>query len=316
MARIWEERFRMSEKYLCMDVGGSSIKYAVIDSTLNFYARGKVKTPYEGLDAYLDALTGIYQECREQEADTLCGIAMSVPGVIDSRSGICITGGALEDFVELLPLGRILEERCGVPVTLMNDAKSAALAEVTWGSLADCQDAVVIVLGTGIGGALIKDGEVHMGKHFSAGEFSWIMMGQDFDMAQESWAHHNGNQRLVSLAAAAKGLKPEGLTSYDVFQWCEAGDEAALWALDKFTKDIAWMILNLQSIYDPERFAIGGGISTQPLLLESIRKNLKYYHTVCPFPIPEPEVTTCKYFNDANLIGALGYFLSRSPKLA
>lgn len=301
----------MGHKYLCMDVGESSIKYAIIDDELNVSTRGELPTPYDGLEKYLSTLTDIFESCK----DKVSGIAMSMPGVIDSHNGICITGGSLKAFTELLPLSRILEERCHVPVTIINDAKSAALAEVTWGSLADCQDAVVIMLGTGIGGALIKDGEVHMGKHFSAGEFSWLMMRQDLDMTRESWALHNGNQRLVSLAAAAKGLPPDGLTSCDVFRWCEEGDESALWALDKFTKDVAFMIMNLQSIYDPERFAIGGEISTQPSLLTYIRKNLKYCHSICPFPLPEPEVTTCKYFQDAHLIGALGYFLSRKPSL-
>lgn len=299
----------MERNYLCIDVGGSSIKYAVLDERLRFLSRGSVPTPYEGTEKYLDVLVGIYESVNED----ISGIAMSVPGVIDSHNGICINGGNLL-YIELFPLAKRMEERCHVPVSVMNDAKSAALAESTWGSLADCQDAVVLVFGTGIGGALIKDGEVHFGKHFSAGEFSWIMMNREFDHKEDSWALRNGNNRLVTMSAAAKGISPEGITGYDVFRWAKEGDEAVLWALDEFTKDIAWMIMNLQSIYDPERFAIGGGISKQPLLLTYIRKNLKYYHAICPFPIPEPEIVACKYYNDANLIGALGYFMSRSTE--
>lgn len=297
----------MSERYLCIDVGGSSIKHAVIDEELNISSRGNIKTPYDGLECYLKALEGIFKPFEGQ----VRGIAMSVPGVIDSQNGICITGGALEDFVEKLPLAEEMEKRCHVPVTLMNDAKSAALAESGWGALADCKDGVVLVFGTGVGGALVKDGKVHMGKHFSAGEFSWIMMNREFDQLGDSWAGRSGNRRLVGLAASAKGLNPEKLTTYDVFRWAEEGDEAALWALDLFTRDIAYMIMNLQCIYDPERFAIGGGISRQPLFLANIRKNLKYYHSVCFFPVPMPQVTECRFYNDANLIGALKYHLDR-----
>lgn len=298
---------------MCIDVGGSSIKYGVLDGKLAFLSRGSVVTPYEGVEKYLDVLEGIYREEAERFPD-LAGIAMSVPGVVDSHNGICINGGNLT-YIELLPLKARMEERCHVPVSVMNDAKSAALAEVTWGALADCQDAVVIVFGTGIGGALIKDGEVHLGKHFAAGEFSWIMMSQEFDCAEDAWCMRNGNRRLIHMAAQAKGVSEEGITGYDVFRWAEEGDEAVLWVLDKFTKDIAYMIMNLQSIYDPERFAVGGGISRQPLLLAYIQKNLDNFYKLCPFPVPKPEVTVCKYYNDANLIGALGYFLRKDESV-
>lgn len=297
----------MNEMYLCMDVGGTSIKYAVLDKELNFYSRGSVPTPYQGVETYLDTLTGIFNSIEEK----VQGIAMSVPGVIDGDSGICITGGNLT-YVELLPLKKRMEERCHVPVSVMNDAKCAAFAEATWGALADCQDGIVLVFGTGIGGALVKDGEVHQGKHFGAGEFSWIMMHPEFDNMEAIWARRNGNEELIRLASRAKGVKQEGLTTFDVFRWAEEGDEAVLWAIDRFTKDTAWMIMNLQVIYDPERILIGGGISKQPLFLEYIRKNLKRFYSLTEgIPVPEPEIMACKYYNDANLIGALGYFLRK-----
>lgn len=296
----------MNNNCLCIDVGKHFIKYAAIDSELNFSDRGSIPTPYDGIDLYMNVLTEIFEPFK----DKVSGIALSMPGVIDSRSGICITGGSLP-YVELFPLARKLSTRCGVPVSIINDVKSSAVAEVTWGALADCQDAVVIMVGNTIEGALVKDGEIHMGKHFSAGNFSWLMTSGSFNLVQDSWSVHNGDERLIHLASAAKGLPPDSLTISDIFRWAKEGDKNILWVLDKFTKDIASMIINFQSIYDPERFAIGGEISRHPLFLSHIRKNLQYYHTICPFPIPEPEVTACKYFEDAGLIGALGYFLNR-----
>ncbi len=296
----------MADQYLCIDVGGGSIKYAVLDSQLNFSHKGSVPTPYEGVEAYLDTLEAIYRPLEGQVE----GIAMSVPGMIDSRNGICITGGNLK-YVELLPLADRMRERCGVPVSVMNDAKCAALAEGTWGSLADCQDAIVLVFGTGIGGALLKDGEVHMGKHFAAGEFSFLLMHPEFDIEEGTWAKRSGIHRLIRLACRAEGVPEEGISGVDVFQWVEEGRPGAVAALDQFTRDIAYMIMNLQIVFDPERFAIGGGISRQPVFLESIQKNLDYAYAQFPCPAPRAEITTCKYFNDANLIGALGYFLGR-----
>ncbi len=295
------------KKCLCIDVGGTAIKYGIIDSSLNLTDKGEVATPYDGVEAYLDTLELIFRRTEGQ----VQGIAMSVPGVIDSENGICISGGNLR-FIENFNLAEEVEKRCKVPVSIMNDAKSAAMAEARWGALSDCKDGIVIVLGTGIGGALIKDGKVHFGKNFAAGEFSFITLSDNMDSSDDTWAGRAGNPRLRTLVANAKGIEdPEEITGYDVFRWAEEGDPLVLMSLEQFTRGIAHMIINLQVIYDPDRFVIGGGISRQPLLLQYIKKNLNYFYTQFKWPVMKADVTTCKFFNDANLIGAYSYFLSR-----
>ncbi len=295
------------KKCLCIDVGGTAIKYGIIDSSLNLTDKGEVATPYDGVEAYLDTLELIFRRTEGQ----VQGIAMSVPGVIDSENGICISGGNLR-FIENFNLAEEVEKRCKVPVSIMNDAKSAAMAEARWGALSDCKDGIVIVLGTGIGGALIKDGKVHFGKNFAAGEFSFITLSDNMDSSDDTWAGRAGNPRLRTLVANAKGIEdPEEITGYDVFRWAEEGDPLVLMSLEQFTRGIAHMIINLQVIYDPDRFVIGGGISRQPLLLQYIKKNLNYFYTQFKWPGMKADVTTCKFFNDANLIGAYSYFLSR-----
>lgn len=86
------------------------------------------------------------------------------------------------------PLSLVIGVLCVVVSTLIYlpfvraDAKAAGLAEAAWGSLSDCKDSVVILIGSGIGGALIKDGKVHFGRHGSAGEFSNIALSENVDM--------------------------------------------------------------------------------------------------------------------------------------
>ncbi|MGN0465762.1 MAG: ROK family protein [Lachnospiraceae bacterium] len=298
----------MEKKYLCIDVGGSSIKYAIMDRGLRFFEKGNIPTPYEGIEKYLDVLEEIYQKY----STIVSGIAMSVPGIIDSKNGICITGGNLT-YIKNFPLGSELEKRCEVPVTIMNDAKAAAMAEAKWGALSDCNDGVVIVLGTGVGGAFVKNGEVHMGKNFSAGEFSFIMTDQTGNIPKNTWGILSGKENLNTMAAMARGENLENVTGFEVFKWANEGDERVLEVLDSFTKTIAQMIINLQLILDPDRFVIGGGISQQSILMEYIQKNLDYYYSLYPTPFedfPRAKVQTCQYFNDSNLIGALGYYLS------
>lgn len=118
--------------YLAMDVGGSAIKFALMDQGASFVEKGEVKTPLTGLDDYLDALESIYRKYEKQVK--IEGIAMSAPGTIDSDRGYFYTGGYLQDFVHDINLKELLEERCGVPVQIENDAKCAALAEVWMGA--------------------------------------------------------------------------------------------------------------------------------------------------------------------------------------
>ena len=295
----------MAGKCLCMDVGGSSIEYALIDETLSLTDQGKVPTPYGSLEEYLSALEGIWKQfCGQAE-----GIALSVPGVIDSENGVCVTAGALDRFAHGLELVRELETRCGVPVTIMNDAKCAALAEAAWGALSDCRDGIVLVLGTGIGGALIKTGEVHMGAHFAADEFSTVSVDERLDSDESMWYGLNGSHALIRKTAYVKGVAPESINGEDVFRWANAGDPDVLRVLDRFTAATAVMLRNLQLIFDPERIAIGGGISRQPLLLEYIQRNLDYINRLAArHGMPKPQVTTCRFFNEANLVGAYAYF--------
>lgn len=294
----------MKDKCICIDVGGSSIKYGLIDNEINLYEKDSIKTPLDSLESYINCLCSIYEKFKEQAY----GIALSVPGVIDSKNGICITGGHLK-YIDNFNIVKVLNERCGVPISVMNDAKCAALAEVKWGALSDCNDGIVMVFGTGIGGAIVKDKKIHEGKHFSAGEFSSIVLNNEFDGYENQWFNVNGNIRLIKLVAKAKHIDENSINGYDIFEMANNGDEIVLKVIDKFTRSIANMIMNLQLIYDPDKFVIGGGISKQPILLEYINKNLDFYNSISDFIIPKADVCTCKFYNDSNLIGAYGNFI-------
>ena len=90
-------------------------------------------------------------------------------------------------------------------------------------------------------------------------------------------------------------------------------DPDALDCLERFTKEIAVQIFNLQTVLDVERFAIGGGISAQPAFLQAIRDQLQALYRRCPYTVPQAEVVACAFQNDANLIGALQCFFRAYP---
>lgn len=100
-----------------------------------------------------------------------------------------------------------------------------------------------------------------------------------------------------------------------MFDAVNCGDEDGLAALDSYAHQLAVQIFNLQTILDPERFVIGGGISAQPALLDSIRENLRRMYAVCPYEVPHAEVVACKFQNDANLVGALQCWLANDREV-
>ncbi|MGL5436418.1 MAG: ROK family protein [Lachnospiraceae bacterium] len=292
-------------KVLVIDIGGTFIKYAFMKEDMTILTKGKVKTPQEGREHLIEAIGAIYDEMPD-----VSGIAISMPGIIDSENGYCAMGGALrynDDFY----LRHSLYQRCPVRIYMENDAKCAAMAEARAGSLKDVADGFVLIFGTMIGGAIIKDRKLHKGKHFSAGEVSYIATIRDGMPVHDTvWGNRCGTPYLCNLYAAKKGLKQEEVDGIKVFEAVHQKDEDAIWCLDCYTKEIAIQIFNLQTVLDPERFAIGGGISAQPIFIEYIKNNLKALYAECPYHVPNADVVCCKFQNDANLIGALQCFLT------
>lgn len=288
-------------KYLAIDVGGTYTKYAVMDEECNFYNKNKVATRQESFEDFIQMLEWIY----EQNHDQIEGIALSAAGIIDSETGFMYNGGSIF-CISNINIVEILENRCHVPVTVENDAKCAALAEVWRGSLSDCKNAIAVICGTAVGGAVICNRKVLRGKHFMAGEFSYILTdGEDAFNQDKTLAMTNGIPALIHLVSSKKGIPIAELDGEKIFSMANCGDEETLCCIRSFVNTLAVQITNCQFIFDPERIAIGGGISAQPLFLQMIKEELKKLNGVYPHKVPIPEVTACKFFNDSNLIGAL-----------
>lgn len=288
------------KKYLTLDVGGSAIKYALIQEDLTILEKVSVPTPMDCLEHFVETIGELY----DQYASQIAGMAISMPGIIDPERGYSYTGGALL-YIDKLETVKILKERCPTNITIGNDAKCAANAEIGFGNLKDIQDGAVVILGTGIGGCLIKDHKVHTGRHFSAGEFSFIKTdchdptGWDY-----AWSTRNGIKGL--LGRVQEQLETdEHMTGIEIFELANQGNEKVIAGINQFALEVATQIFNVHIIFDCEKVAIGGGISAQPLLIELIQKNLDQIFEHLGFDVAKPEIVPCLYRNDANLYGAL-----------
>ncbi|MDO5516602.1 MAG: ROK family protein [Clostridium sp.] len=294
-------------EYLVLDIGGSAIKYAVMDEETNFILKDKVPTPRDSKESFIKAVLDLYDKVK----DRVNGIAISMPGVIDSRTGYAYSGGALE-YLDKTNIVDLFSKYCDKKITIENDGKCAVKAEYWIGSLKGCENAATIVLGTGVGGGIISNGKILKGNHFSAGEFSFIKTNIDQpESADNVWCMKNGNNILCRKLAAKKNIDIKEMDGIKFFELANNKDSEALEVLNEFCKNLCVEIFNVQTILDCEKISIGGGISAQPILFEYIKKNMDEMYDEFDFtcPIVMAEIVPSTYRNDSNLIGALYTYL-------
>ena len=304
------------KQYLVFDIGGTFIKYALMGADGSLLENGKTPSPMDCLDSLLDAVEGV----GRQFAGRYEGVAVSMPGRIDTAAGIARTGGSFE-YIHETPVGQLFGQRLGAPVWVANDGKCAANAEAWSGALADVSCGAVIVLGTGTGGGIVLDRRIWMGSNFAAGELSFLpVQFAGFGQTPLDGVHSGGVDRFWSVHASATGLllayarrkniPMEGLDGLQFFAAYDAGEPEAAAALAEFGEMTAAGIYAVQSVLDLERYAIGGGISARPEVTDIIRAKLDtIYESIHFTAFGKPEIVRCRYGNDANLIGALRFLL-------
>lgn len=291
--------------YLSFDWGGTSLKYAYMNAQSEIIEKGKVPTPEstitkEEFYTLLDEIVKKYPEIQ--------GIAISSPGIIDSTKGIIHVVGVFP-YLSGFCLCEEMEKRYGVPVSIENDAKSAALAEVWKGNLSACSDGVVFIIGTSIGGGIVLNHQLRRGLDFFAGEFSSMNINLNEPSSRNSYMARLGYGELCTLVQKAMHLD-NSIDGEQAFAYINEGDVNALHALKQYTDELALQLFNLNVLLDVEKICIGGGISQQPILLEYIRQSIEDIRTYHPdivggIALPLPVVDVCRFHNDANLIGAL-----------
>lgn len=306
------------DKYLLIDNGGTQIKYALAYEDGSIIENACFDTPSRklsnALDLYFEGIDKVVEKYANQD---IKGVAISCPGRIDDN-GVCLDAGALPYFINV----NFVEEfqrRYNLKASIENDAKCAALAELVSGSLKGVKNGMVMTIGTGLGGGIICDGKLYKGSNYCSGEISVIPMNMYnfYDVADTSSAVLC-TKTLIQMVAKEVDRNPDEMNGKDAFEHINNNDERALKALEKFCDYFGQLIYSIQIILDAEAYAIGGGISAQPKLIEYIDKGVKKAFSVpwiCePGGQPAivcPKVVACKYMNDANLLGALYDFLNK-----
>lgn len=294
-------------KRLAIDIGGTFIKYGLVDDQGNITQKGKMSTPKTNFEDMAETLKGIVHKVRETDA-VFEGVALSIPAPVDVHTGIIHGEGSLP-FLLNRSLKTALSEAVNLPVSCENDGNCAALAEMWAGSGKHYKDMVLIVCGTGIGGAIVKNRKIHHGKHLYAGEFGYgIHQYQYNDGKIEIWSDLASTGSLVRNLAKKLEISESDLNGEIVFNMASAGNALAIEEIDRFFMGMAIGIHNIQYYYDPELILLGGAISTRTDFIEKIEAKLTLIYESLGNPKAVPNLSVCQFENDANLIGAAYHY--------
>lgn len=305
------------KQYIGIDLGGTNIKGALVTETGEICARRTCPTlPQRGPEAVTDSIAAMIGELSAGKS--INGVGMGCPGTVDNSLGTVVYACNLS-WIHY-PVRRALEQRTGFPVRLVNDANAAALAEASVGVAKGAQSAVVVTLGTGVGGGVVLDGKLLTGFSGAASELGHMVIdagGQPCScgrmgcleayasatalirMTRDAMARHP-ESALHAIAARLGGV--DGRTAFAAQQ---AGDPAGDAVVREYIHYLSLGIGNIINIFFPEVVAISGGIANQgENLLVPLRQAVARQEYGAAYTEKHPRIVCCTLGNDAGVIGA------------
>jgi glucokinase len=311
-----------------IDIGGTMVKSGVIDEDGVVLERLTRATPSTSPREVEDTIAEIVSELRLRHYVVAVGIGAA--GFVDSSRSTVLFSPHLAWRNE--PLRDAVRRRVGLSTLVDNDANAAAWAEWRFGAAQNESDLVCVTLGTGIGGGLVLNGQVHRGRNGIGGEFGHMQVVKDGHPCEcgnlgcwEQYASANalvrearayvdsGSPRAGTLLKHAGG-DPEAITGLMVTEVALAGDELATELIADMGEWLGVGIANLAAALDPGTIVIGGGVSgAGDLLIGPATQAFRRTLTGRGFR-PEARIVRAHLGNEAGMIGAADLARSASRR--
>ncbi|MEA5155197.1 ROK family glucokinase [Raineyella sp.] len=301
-----------------IDIGGSKVAAAVVGPDGRLSGRRTIPTPTDRADAVEEAIVRLVDALASDH--DACAVGIGAAGWVDETRRIVRFSPHLAWRNE--PLVERLEARLDLPVVVDNDANAAAWGEYRFGAGQGSTTFAMITLGTGIGGGLVLDGEVHRGRWGVAGEWGHLCVVPDGQICpcgnRGCWEQYCSGEALRREAVALAGTgSPRALPllervghdagairGFHVTAAALAGDPACEEILTGVGEWLGRGLAGLAAVLDPERFVIGGGVSEAgEKLLGPARAAFARHLTGRGFR-PMAEILPARLGNDAGLVGA------------
>ena len=260
-----------------IDVGGMSVKFAIVDETGTIIERWSVPTNLADAGSHIpDEMISSINEKLASSPEPIVAIGTGIPGPVN--------GGDAVRAVNLgwgnMPLGNILREGTGLPVALINDANAAAVGEVWMGGEGSVTgNSIFVTLGTGVGGGIIIDGKIVGGDHGCGGEIGHIpvmapserVCGCGNVNCLECYASATGIIKNANEIAEKAGEKRRFTKGEEIFEEVKQGGATATAARDMTVDYLARALAGIMATVDPSEVIVGGGLSGAGDLLMSPR---------------------------------------------
>lgn len=291
----------MGKQYLSIDIGGSSIKYGLLDAGGRLIEHNKVSKP-ETLEEFRIWLNRLVQQLSGE----IQGIGVCCPGKVDPETTFIDNGGAAP-YLDGVTFRELLPDDLEIPVAIENDAKAATLAEIWLGRLQSEPNGVALILGTSIGGGIVLNDQLLHGVHLQAGEVGYMITDPCAVGAKEKVAGFNSSAvamvKSVNMLVGTTDLN-DGIAAFSAISSRKDAREI----FTAYCKRIAQIIITLNSVVDVPIIVIGGGISVQPLVVQTINEQYDAYAAEIPVlgrRIIKPRIVPARFLNEANLYGAI-----------
>ncbi len=270
---------------LGIDMGGTKILAGVIDlksGAVVSSAKRKSRAdqgPDELTANLIDAADEAISAAKDGKPEA---IGIGAAGQVDREKGLLISGPNLGERMDNLPLGPTLKKRFNLPVVVGNDVEVGAIGEHRFGAGKGHDDFICVFVGTGIGGAIVRDGAIYRGATATAGEIGHLVVDAGGRLCGcggrghlEAYASRSavvryilnelrgGRESVLSGAAPAAGPELPGGTAIRSKALSKAvaeGDELALEALDDAARYLGAGLASVINFYNPPRIVLGGGL--------------------------------------------------------
>lgn len=304
-----------------IDVGGMTIKSGIVDENCNIIETLIIPTEVEkGFEKIaqnmVDMINNIVKKAKLtlNDIDT---IGVGIPGVADENGKIHFATNLYWADVDL---GKILRDNFpSQKIYVENDATVACVAEYSFGSIKGVKNAIMLTLGTGVGGGIIINGEKYSGSNGIGSEIGHMVINNG-DNFYECSCGNNGcfetycsalaiikyAQKLLEDGAYSeklKDMKKEDITAKLIFEGYEEKDELCVKVVDRFIDNLSIGIANLINIFAPEFITLGGGVANSyNLYIDELYK--KVQEKIIFKKLPFARIVKAQLGNDAGIIGA------------
>lgn len=304
----------MDEVIIGVDLGGTRLRAARLDPQLTILERRETPTNApEGPDAVIARMIEMIRAVWPTDGARVIGIGVSSVGPLDPASGIILAPPNLPGW-HVVPLGDRLRAAFDVPIYIGNDANVAVLAEVARGAARGCKHAIYVTLSTGIGGGVMADGRLLLGRDGFATEIGYmVMLVDDQPSYLETEAAgpalaKQARERITageaSILRERVGGDLEKIDSRMIGEAAAAGDALALDIVRRAGRLIGLGMVTLLQLFNPEIIVIGGGVSNiGDLLFEPMHAAIRQYVTD-PAYLRDLRIERSALGEDVSIIGA------------